>query len=68
MITLDRPGYGGSDPKPYRTILDWVEDVNETAQLFKLKEHSVLDVSGGGAYAAVCAYKELKDLRDAAMA
>ncbi|NLY45468.1 MAG: alpha/beta hydrolase [Tissierella sp.] len=67
LITLDRPGYGGSDPKPYRTMLDWAEDVNETAQLLKLKEYSVLGVSGGGAYAAVCAYKELKGLRNAAM-
>lgn len=36
LITFDRPGYSGSDPKPCRKMLDWAEDVNETVQLLKL--------------------------------
>ncbi len=67
LIALDRPGYGASDPKPDRTLLDWATDVNEAVHLLKLNEYSVLGVSGGGAYAAVCAYKVLKGLRNAAM-
>lgn len=67
LIAMDRPGYGGSDPKPDRTLLDWAVDVDEAVQLLELSEYSVLGVSGGGAYAAVCAYKELKGLRNIAM-
>jgi len=67
LIALDRPGYGASDPKPDRTLLDWADDVNEAVQLLHLKEYSVLGVSGGGVYAAVCAYKAPSGLRNAAM-
>ena len=27
LITVDRPGYGGSSPLPGRTLLDWVPDM-----------------------------------------
>ena len=33
LITMDRPGYGGSDPRPGRTVLDWVDDYAEFADL-----------------------------------
>lgn len=67
LIALDRPGYGASDPKPDRTLLDWAADVNEAVQFLQIKEYSVLGVSGGGAYAAACAYRALKGLRSVAM-
>lgn len=67
LIALDRPGYGGSDPKPDRTLLDWVEDVNEAVQILELNRYSVLGVSGGGVYAAACACKAPKGLHSAAM-
>lgn len=57
LISFDRPGFGLSDPKPNRTLLDWADDVNEAADFFKLDKFSIIGVSGGGAFAAACAYK-----------
>src|SRR6266496_459059 len=31
LVTVDRPGYGRSDPRPGRTLLDWGGDVEELA-------------------------------------
>lgn len=63
LISIDRPGYGLSDPKQNRTVLDWTEDVNELADQLKLQTFSIIGVSGGGAYAAACAYKLPERLR-----
>ncbi|MDM5190526.1 alpha/beta hydrolase [Bacillus sp. DX4.1] len=57
LISIDRPGYGLSDPKRNRTVLDWADDVNELADQLQLQTYSIIGVSGGGAYAAACAYK-----------
>ncbi|PFX64764.1 alpha/beta hydrolase [Bacillus toyonensis] len=57
LISIDRPGYGLSDPKRNRTVLDWAEDVNELSDQLKLQTFSIIGVSGGGAYAAACAYQ-----------
>lgn len=56
LISLDRPGFGLSTAKPNRTLLDWADDVREVADLLKLDTFSVIGVSGGGAFAAACAY------------
>ena len=29
LIAIDRPGVGGSDPKPGRSVADWAADVKE---------------------------------------
>lgn len=57
IISLDRPGFGLSDYKPNRTLLDFPDDVMELADHLRIKRFAVLGVSGGGPYAAVCAYK-----------
>lgn len=57
LISLDRPGFGLSDPKPNRTILDWAKDVQEAADHLGISHFSVIGVSGGGAFAAGCAYQ-----------
>ena len=31
LITIDRPGFGGSDPQPGRTLLGWADDVSAFA-------------------------------------
>ena len=41
LITVDRPGYGGSDPKPGREILDWPADVEELAAALGVGEFDV---------------------------
>ena len=57
IITVDRPGTGLSDSKSDREILDWPDDVVELADVLQLDRFAVLGISGGGPYAAACAFK-----------
>jgi pimeloyl-ACP methyl ester carboxylesterase len=57
IISTDRPGIGLSDFQNNRTLLDWPDDVIQLADHLKIKRFSVVGVSGGGPYSAVCAYK-----------
>ena len=57
VISIDRPGYGLSDYQEERTLLDWPNDVLELADKLKINKFAVIGISGGGPYAAVCAYK-----------
>lgn len=57
VISPDRPGYGLSDFKKNRKLLDWADDILELADQLKIKKFAVVGVSGGGPYAAVCAFK-----------
>ncbi|MCL5797324.1 MAG: alpha/beta hydrolase [Patescibacteria group bacterium] len=57
IISTDRPGIGLSTYKKDRKLLDWPDDVVELADHMKIKKFSLLGVSGGGPYVAVCAYK-----------
>lgn len=57
LITVDRPGIGGSDPKPERSVADWPADVEELAEQLDLDRFAVSGWSAGGAYALACAGK-----------
>ncbi len=57
IIAVDRPGHGLSDFKSGRTILDWPDDVVELADALELGRFPVIGLSGGGPYAAACAFK-----------
>jgi pimeloyl-ACP methyl ester carboxylesterase len=57
FIGIDRPGYGLSDFKPDRRFTDWPDDVTELADTLGIDRFSILGVSGGGPYAAACAFK-----------
>jgi len=57
LIALDRPGMGLSDFQPHRTFVDWPDDVVQVAAALRLDRFAVLGISGGGPYAAVCAWK-----------
>jgi pimeloyl-ACP methyl ester carboxylesterase len=57
LIALDRPGMGLSTPKPHRRLLDWPDDVLEAADFLQIERFAVVGMSGGGPYAAACAYK-----------
>jgi pimeloyl-ACP methyl ester carboxylesterase len=57
VVAIDRPGYGLSDFKAGRTIIDWPSDVVEMADALKIDRFAVAGLSGGGPYAAVCALK-----------
>jgi pimeloyl-ACP methyl ester carboxylesterase len=55
LITVDRPGYGRSDPKPGRQIQEWSADVVELAAALGIEEFDVAGHSSGGPYALACA-------------
>ena len=55
LIAVDRPGFGLSDFKPNRTLLDWPLDVAELADALGIDRFAVAGVSGGGPYALACA-------------
>jgi pimeloyl-ACP methyl ester carboxylesterase len=55
LITFDRPGFGGSDRREGRTVLDTVGDVTELADRLDVDRFAVLGVSAGGAHALACA-------------
>jgi pimeloyl-ACP methyl ester carboxylesterase len=50
-ISISRPGIGGSDPAPGRSVLDFAGDVRELADALELERLSVVGVSAGGPYA-----------------
>jgi len=55
VIAPDRPGYGGSDPHPGRSLLSWADDVAAVADTLELGRFGVLGISGGGPGALACA-------------
>lgn len=57
IIAPDRPGYGRSDPKAGRTLLDWADDVTELANALEIEKFAIVGVSGGGPGALACAWK-----------
>jgi pimeloyl-ACP methyl ester carboxylesterase len=56
LVLVDRPGYGGSDFQPTRTLLDWPNDVGELADALGIDRFAAFGMSGGGPHAAACAY------------
>lgn len=67
LLSIDRPGIGLSDFKETRTLLDWPDDVVELANKLHIQTFGVMGVSGGGPYAAACAYKIPKRLTKTAI-
>ncbi|MFI6643393.1 alpha/beta fold hydrolase [Streptomyces sp. NPDC050504] len=57
LITYDRPGYGGSDRLPGRSVVDVVDDVTAIADAIGLDEFAVVGRSGGAPHALACAAK-----------
>ena len=57
LIAIDRPGMGLSTFQPSRGFVDWPDDVVEVAATLGLDRFAVLGISGGGPYAAACAWK-----------
>jgi pimeloyl-ACP methyl ester carboxylesterase len=54
LVTVDRPGIGGSDVLPRRTFDAWPSDVVELADALGVEMFGVVGWSAGGAYAAAC--------------
>jgi pimeloyl-ACP methyl ester carboxylesterase len=57
VLIADRPGFGRSDPRPGRSLLDWADDVAELADALGLKRFAVVGASGGGPFVAACAHR-----------
>lgn len=59
-VMVSRPGFGGSDPLPGRTLLDFGADAAAVADHLGRDRFAVVGVSAGGPYALACAH-ELPD-------
>ncbi len=55
LITIDRPGYGRSDPTEYLSLRSWTDDYTEFHALLGLPSCPIVGWSGGGPYALACA-------------
>lgn len=55
QITYDRPGYGGSDPHPGRSVADVVSDVRAVLDAAGVDRAAVIGGSGGGPHALAVA-------------
>lgn len=55
LICYDRPGYGGSNRQPGRTVADAAEDVRAIADALGVGSFGVVGRSGGGPHALACA-------------
>lgn len=54
LLALDRPGIGGSDPHPGRTLLDQAHDVAAAADELGVDRYGLLGYSVGAASALAC--------------
>jgi pimeloyl-ACP methyl ester carboxylesterase len=55
LIAADRPGFGGSDDQPGRSIGDWATDVAALADHLGRPCFTLRGVSAGDPYARGCA-------------
>jgi pimeloyl-ACP methyl ester carboxylesterase len=55
LIALDRPGIGGSDPHPGRTMRSWADDVRAFVHARRLEPVHIVGYSMGAPYALACA-------------
>jgi pimeloyl-ACP methyl ester carboxylesterase len=54
-ISYDRPGYGGSTPRPGRTVASAAGDAAAVADALGVDRFAVMGQSGGGPHALACA-------------
>jgi pimeloyl-ACP methyl ester carboxylesterase len=55
VIAPDRPGTGGTDPRPLRRVVDWAQDAALVLDRLQVGSAALLGISGGGPFAAACA-------------
>lgn len=67
MYILERPGYGLSDIKTNRSILDWANDVKNFLDILDIKKVNLVGYSGGGPFALACTYKLLEQIDNVAI-
>jgi pimeloyl-ACP methyl ester carboxylesterase len=55
-VVVNRPGFGGSDPEPRRTVADHADDGGELMTMLGYRSFSVVGVSAGAPYALACGW------------
>ena len=50
VLSLDRPGLGGSDPQPGRTVVGYANDVADVLDALDIEQAAVGGLSNGGMY------------------
>ena len=55
LVTMSRPGYGGSTRQPGRAVVDVVRDIHEVLESIGASRCVVAGWSGGGPHALACA-------------
>lgn len=55
ILAYDRPGYGGSTPRPGHTVADGAHDAAVVADALGIDHFVTWGMSGGGPYALACA-------------
>ena len=68
MVAYDRPGYGGSDPAPGRTVADAADDIGAIADALHIDRYAVYGGSGGGPHALANAVRPDRVVAVAALA
>lgn len=56
LLTVERPGFGLSDHKPERRVIDWADDVRQLADALGFERFTVIGASQGGPFAMAVAY------------
>jgi len=56
IVSPDRPGVGGSDRSPGRSLLDWPRDLAEVTAALEIERFALLGWSMGGQYALAAAH------------
>ena len=67
MFVLERPGYGLSDIKANRNILDWAADVNDFLEILDIEKANIVGYSGGGPFALACTYALFERINNTAI-
>ncbi|MDA0182957.1 alpha/beta hydrolase [Solirubrobacter phytolaccae] len=67
LLMPQRPGFGASTAQPGRTVLDFVDDLEQLTDALRLDRFAVAGVSAGGPYAVACAYRLAERLTAAAV-
>jgi pimeloyl-ACP methyl ester carboxylesterase len=55
LVTVDRPGYGRSEPPPWYSLRRWTDDLVALADQLEIERFGLVAWSGGGMYGAACA-------------